>query len=161
MIGRYLTTAQAAAYCGFKTPSAIRKAKQLGLLIPAGQRAGGRTNVYRREDLDAFMVGRASGSVGWVPGKPGRVKLAPPEPSFVYFIGHSSAVKIGVTIDVERRLRMLQIGSAEPLRLLATMAGVHRDERRLHRRFAHLRLTGEWFRADPELLSFIDEITRR
>jgi hypothetical protein len=35
--------------------------------------------------------------------------------------------------------------------------GTPADERRWHARFAHLRVTGEWFRADPELLVAIDQ----
>jgi hypothetical protein len=29
------------------------------------------------------------------------------------------------------------------------------DERGYHATFAHLRVTGEWFRAEPDLLAFI------
>jgi hypothetical protein len=54
----FLTTAEAAAYCGFKTASALRRAKLEGRLHPAGQRGGLGTWMWRRSDLDEFLVGR-------------------------------------------------------------------------------------------------------
>ena len=45
----YLTTAEAAAYLRYQSPSAIRTLKMRGLLRPAGRRGG--TDLYRREEL--------------------------------------------------------------------------------------------------------------
>ena len=76
----------------------------------------------------------------------------------VYFLrsGPQGAIKIGFTGgNVHARIAELQTGSAEQLLLLATMAGTMSDEQGLHRRFAALRIRGEWFHAAPELLTFI------
>lgn len=56
-----LTTAEAAAYCGFKTPGALRKAHLERRVLPAGRRGGKGTWMWRREDLDAFLCGRRPG----------------------------------------------------------------------------------------------------
>ena len=57
---RYLTTAEAAEYCGYKTPGALRKAKLEGRIKPAGRRGGGNGAMsWSVDDLDAFMRGEA------------------------------------------------------------------------------------------------------
>lgn len=79
--------------------------------------------------------------------------------SFVYFIrsGEHGLIKIGRALDVEARLRSLQTGSGEVLRLLLAIppGGPREDE--LHARFAEHRRHGEWFDPAPELLAFIEE----
>lgn len=81
----------------------------------------------------------------------------------VYFIrrGTSRVVKIGVAKDPWKRLRQLQTGSADRLKIVAVMPGTPADERALHRRFADLRLGGEWFRMSPEITAMIREVKRR
>jgi len=76
-------------------------------------------------------------------------------PGNVYFIrsGARGPVKIGYTRkDPSARLADLQTGSPVRLRLLGFMPGAPADERSLHRRFASLRLLGEWFHPSRELL---------
>lgn len=78
----------------------------------------------------------------------------------VYFAqcGEEGPVKIGWTAGpVEARLRQLQVGSPEELRLLGTL---HTEdaaelERELHGRFASYRVRGEWYQAEGELLAFL------
>ena len=53
----YLTSAEAALYCGFKTIGGIQQAVRRGKLKPAGRRGGTGTYVFAREDLDAFLTG--------------------------------------------------------------------------------------------------------
>jgi hypothetical protein len=52
---RCLTTADAARYCGFKTPSAIRKAHMEGRVKASARRGGKGTWVWSVADLDRFM----------------------------------------------------------------------------------------------------------
>ena len=54
---RYLTTADAARYCGFKTASAIRKAHMEGRVKPIARRGGKGTWVWSVANLDRFMRG--------------------------------------------------------------------------------------------------------
>lgn len=77
--------------------------------------------------------------------------------SWVYFIraGESGPIKIGTAKDPRRRLAGLQTSTAVPLHILAAMAGDRTAEQRLHQRFQHLRLRGEWFVPEPELLEYI------
>lgn len=72
--------------------------------------------------------------------------------TFLYFIqrGYGS-IKIGVSDDPETRLSHLQTGAEKPLRLIAkfpmsSRAEAFAVEKEVHERFAHLRLTGEWFK---------------
>lgn len=80
---------------------------------------------------------------------------------YVYFIHseESRAVKIGRAKNVERRLKSLQTAHPYELKVIKTIkvkAGkAAKDlENSLHQKFDHLRLSGEWFKAEPELLDF-------
>lgn len=87
--------------------------------------------------------------------------IAARDGSSVYFAGSGGQVKIGWSRKVSARLAQLQTGSPIPIKLLGTMPGGRAVERRLHQQFAHLRLAGEWFADDPELLAYIGEATAR
>jgi hypothetical protein len=92
-----------------------------------------------------------------------RLKATKPEvaPCSIYFVQAASGpIKIGMAKNAERRVRALRTSSHEPLTLLASFSGEPAIERALHRRFASLRLSGEWFRPEPELLRLIDGIRR-
>jgi hypothetical protein len=77
----------------------------------------------------------------------------------IYFVQADvgGPVKIGYTsaASVAGRLAQMQCGSPFRLRAIATQPGSQQVERELHLRFAHLREHGEWFRPDPELVTFI------
>jgi hypothetical protein len=81
---------------------------------------------------------------------------------FVYVVRPAGAdvVKIGKAFDVAKRLASLQTGQSARLELLAELPGGHRLEAELHKRFAHLRVRGEWFRAEPELLAYVVEVAK-
>lgn len=68
----------------------------------------------------------------------------------VYVIGArpGGKVKLGWSRDLTQRLRQLQTGNPERLRILAFTPGSQVVERALHREFADLREGGEWFRDD-------------
>jgi hypothetical protein len=80
---------------------------------------------------------------------------SPRKTGCVYFIAAPELrrVKIGYARDLPRRLSALQVSSPCPLVLVAAVAtddpaGL---ERKLHKRFAHLRIQGEWFGLTDEL----------
>ncbi|WP_369167818.1 GIY-YIG nuclease family protein [Streptomyces sp. R28] len=71
-----------------------------------------------------------------------------PQPTeVVYVLGTpgSKTVKIGRTIDPEKRLSDIQRMSPVPLGVLWTHPGGHELETNLHRQFSALRTHGEWF----------------
>jgi hypothetical protein len=79
-----------------------------------------------------------------------------PRPSsVVYFVAFGSRVKIGRTTDLDARLKQLQRMNPRKLRLLGYVAGAAAEEAEIHRRFAHLRKHGEWFRLDSDLKAFV------
>lgn len=83
-------------------------------------------------------------------------------PSRVYFIQdeRDGSVKIGRSVDPRGRLTALRCANGgRHLALRATMPGAAAEERALHARFGSLRIRGEWFRPEPELLEFIASST--
>lgn len=80
-----------------------------------------------------------------------------PRQVVTYFIqsefgGH---FKIGKSVNPESRLKTLQTGRADKLRIVKLIKGD--VEAKLHQQFAHLREGGEWFKCDPILEAFIQE----
>lgn len=77
----------------------------------------------------------------------------------VYFIaaGDNGPVKIGSSVNPQKRLQALQGASSVKLSILLTIPGGYDLERRLHVRFATERLTGEWFERSKRLVKFIDD----
>lgn len=75
----------------------------------------------------------------------------------VYFVlSGDNRIKIGTSANVEKILETLQTSSATRLSLLLTVPGGVDMETELHRRFKHIRESGEWFKGTPELRSFIE-----
>jgi hypothetical protein len=77
----------------------------------------------------------------------------------IYFVqvGEDGPIKIGRAHSPRSRLASLQTASPVPLRLLGQFDGNARDERHLHRLFAHVRLRGEWFEPSAALLAVIKD----
>lgn len=65
-------------------------------------------------------------------------------------------IKIGQTTRLSRRLAGLRASSPDNLKIIKAIA--HDIEAVCHQEFAHLRVHGEWFRPEPELLNFIEEL---
>ena len=65
----------------------------------------------------------------------------------VYLIGSVAdrRVKIGTSRDPRGRLKELQSGNPNPLRILATFQGGRLMEQHLHRVLGRFRVAGEWF----------------
>lgn len=77
--------------------------------------------------------------------------------SFVYFISYEDGpIKIGRAVNVIERMRSLQTGLPHKLEVLGVLEGGHDLERKFHQEFAAIRLQGEWFKRDPELLHLIE-----
>lgn len=72
-----------------------------------------------------------------------------------YFAADSQgAVKIGRSYNIKERLMQFQRDRGGEVTLLAMISGGD-AELGLHRRFAHLKIDGEWYKPEPEMLEFI------
>ncbi len=80
--------------------------------------------------------------------------------TLVYFIQDTGLgnIKIGFTKDLQERLLKLQTSAAHELKVLKSLPGGRKKEYALHKQFEHLRIGGEWFKPEPELLDFISRI---
>ena len=76
----------------------------------------------------------------------------------VYFITNGQEIKIGQSGAPLARMKDLQNSTPLPLQMLGHFRAHPDEEYRLHAMFRHLRVRGEWFRPDPELIAFIDEL---
>lgn len=80
---------------------------------------------------------------------------------FIYFIQgeNGGPIKIGYTKDIEQRLKELQTGYPDILKLLIAFPGNHEYEKALHRQLKLYRLNGEWFKPDPAVFRKINELS--
>lgn len=72
---------------------------------------------------------------------------------YVYFISDGEYLKIGISNDVDKRLKTLQTSNARLLNLVHCIEVPNKDyaiwiENTLHGAFPHARAMGEWFRID-------------
>ncbi|MGG6294977.1 GIY-YIG nuclease family protein [Leptolyngbya sp. AN02str] len=84
---------------------------------------------------------------------------------FIYFVLNedSNAIKIGRAKDLAKRLKTLQTSSPAKLKLIKSIQvegseDAHKLEQSLHKQFHEIRLAGEWFKAEANLLSYIDQL---
>lgn len=79
----------------------------------------------------------------------------------IYFIqaGENGPIKIGMALDVYRRLAELQTGHYERLRIIGLIDGERAQEKLTHSALANFRLNKEWFSAAPEVLEFVSRNT--
>lgn len=77
----------------------------------------------------------------------------------VYFVQAVTMglIKIGMTVDMSDRLKTLQVGCPDELKLLGVIYDrrARRIEQALHARFNEHHVRGEWFRPDQSLLDYI------
>lgn len=83
--------------------------------------------------------------------------------SVVYFIRNvdTGLIKIGVTLDLNRRLSDLRRGGGSDLEVLGTVPGDCELESELHHRWSGLRVRSEWFSPGQELLAWISDNAKR
>jgi len=78
----------------------------------------------------------------------------------VYYVQRpDGAIKIGTTWSLPKRLQSLR--NVAQVTVLAAHLGGQPAEAAMHRRFAHLRLDGEWFTPADELLSHVSAVRAR
>ncbi|MBD1871821.1 GIY-YIG nuclease family protein [Cyanobacteria bacterium FACHB-471] len=84
---------------------------------------------------------------------------------FIYFILNedSNAIKIGRAKNLAKRMNALQTSSPAKLRLIKSVQvegskEAHELEQSLHKQFNEIRLSGEWFKAEANLLEYINQL---
>jgi len=75
---------------------------------------------------------------------------------YVYIIQEASSgrYKIGISKNPEKRIRQLQTGNPDQLRLLGyfmTQGNGYQDEKSLHRQFSDFQLNSEWFSSGADI----------
>lgn len=81
----------------------------------------------------------------------------------IYFIrpvGERGPVKIGCSVNPEKRRQSLQSARGAPLEIAASIPGTMIEEQRAHCLFWHDHLGGEWFEWSPVLQLLLDAIAR-
>lgn len=81
---------------------------------------------------------------------------------YVYFMqaGQGGPIKIGRAADPEARTRGVQTSNANTLKVLLLIPDASL-ERKFHRWFRHHHIKGEWFKAHPEILRFVNTLARQ
>jgi hypothetical protein len=73
----------------------------------------------------------------------------------IYLISHEDKfLKIGYTSDINNRLSQLQTSNPIRLKVINLIKGDVNLEKELHSRFKELRVNGEWFVYDAEILNY-------
>lgn len=75
----------------------------------------------------------------------------PEAPGVYAVLAPRRLVKIGSSKNIRKRIRQLQIGSAEPLKFLGILDNDPSSERSYHKRFEQYRVGGEWFQWNYDL----------
>ena len=79
---------------------------------------------------------------------------------WVYFVKAGDTIKIGFSQAPRARILSMQTSHPNVLQILATVSTGIIQEHEAHAKFKHLHIRGEWFRADPEIMAFIDSLPR-
>jgi hypothetical protein len=84
-------------------------------------------------------------------------------PGFVYFVQgeFGGGIKIGYSKTPESRLKQLQTSYPDTLKILVLVPGSNKDEKSYHRKFEHIKLNGEWFKPEKELIDEIEILKAR
>jgi hypothetical protein len=86
-----------------------------------------------------------------------------PAHGHLYFIQsiQGGPIKIGRTLDIDKRIGQLQTSSPEQLVLVGFILNEGHKESELHYKFRQFRLHGEWFEPVAELIEYIKENATR
>ena len=77
---------------------------------------------------------------------------------FVYAITDGEFIKIGVSVNPNKRLKQLSTGSAKRLVLLGYFNGGYTLETELHESHIKVRNNGEWMKPTNDLLNYLNDM---
>jgi hypothetical protein len=79
--------------------------------------------------------------------------------SVVYFAElEGGPIKVGHTVDLDRRLAEIQLCSPGKVNLIGAVEGDRRTEAYFHRRFAEHRAFGEWYQRHCDVSEYINRV---
>jgi len=78
---------------------------------------------------------------------------------YLYFIQCGDLVKIGVSNDVENRIKTLQPGSPGKMTLIKSIKKSGHLESYCHKKLLHLKVYGEWFLLTDEVYKLINKLS--
>ena len=67
-------------------------------------------------------------------------------------------IKIGIASDMYDRIKSMQTGSPDKLKIILLIGGSKDAEIKIQARFEYLRRHGEWFAPEKELLDYIEDL---
>lgn len=81
---------------------------------------------------------------------------------YIYFIQgeNGGAIKIGLSNNPKSRLKQLQTGYPDTLKILLIILGDEKVERQLHEELKLSKLHGEWFKPDENVIDKIKELAQ-
>lgn len=81
---------------------------------------------------------------------------------YVYLLQCGDLYKIGFSLQPRKRLKQFRTGSPHPILLIHSLrTSCYRQiERQLHHHFRGKRESGEWFKLDPEDVSYIKSLNK-
>lgn len=81
----------------------------------------------------------------------------------VYLLRTNNRYKIGIAKNVNQRIKQLQTGNSEEIKLIETFESEYANkiEKALHNKYSYVKKTGEWFTLSvSEEVNFINECKR-
>lgn len=84
---------------------------------------------------------------------------------YVYFIEDGARVKIGRSYNPEKRLFQIRMEKTKDMKILGSIPHITFEqsvakENEFHKKFKSIQAKGEWFEKTPELLAFINEVSK-
>jgi hypothetical protein len=130
------------------------------------RRFGRRIRLREAPGTQAFLdeIERAVVAIEQLPKRPSRrQRMSTARMPMVYFIRHGNKrVKIGFSVQVDRRLSEIQCSLPGKAKILYLTPGDTNLEKKLHQLFAADRVSGEWFYYSPAIRAWIEaDKTRR
>ncbi len=82
----------------------------------------------------------------------------------VYFIQTGDVIEVGITSDIDRRIRDIQVGNPHKIQLLHSISTTDKTAKRIevqiHQLFRKTNLNGGWFQANQYMKEFIEQIKK-
>jgi len=106
------------------------------------------------ENLSNSLFGLEYGFDWWLRSYFERQSIKKIDYEYVYLFTDGEHYKIGYTKDIKKRLSSINTGNAKNIEIVDYIIGSKSIEKKLHKKFDHLKIKGEWFLKDNEILEY-------